>query len=594
MDKLLERAKDYFEYSLSYFKESREAAKEIVEFNHNRHYTISQLNVLRNRKQPAETFNVVKAYKRIINGYLASTINTINVKPVGIEDINTAAIGQDIVQYTLRISKFGKMKTKLVDDLLLAGMCAYEIKATETGQDQFGTKDYQVKVCYLPWDEVIVDPKSREEDYSDARHISKFRWLSREDIEDNWPNKVDRLDSSSSSVDDIETNRPYAIGNYKLNDAYLIVTTYIKDKDKIWELVWCGDTLLEKHDVTHMQTLPIRPTFLEKDSRGFYGIFREVLESQKAINQALIQIQLLVNVNKVYVNQTAVDNIEEFKKLFNRVNSIIPVRDINGIKVDNLHGDIIAQYTIIDKSLERIKQILNLNDSFLGMMGSSASGRQVKLQQNMSAAALNYITNTLEYMYQCIGLDILDFAKIYYKAYKVIRIADKRNGDRFIEINKPFLMPNLETGQPEMVIKEIHYDEKGNATIEPWLEQETQIEFLEFDIEVTTANYNETDDIEKIQLDNLLAGPAGQFLMNTDPASYGKVVALAMRAMKTRNSEYIAEIFEQVANKLGGAQTMDPRAVASGAMEQGNPGEMLSAMGATNDMAPAGYNLPKG
>lgn len=595
MDRLVEKAKEYFEYSTDFFALSREQAKEVVDFNHNRHYTQAQLNVLANRKQPAETFNVIKSYKRVISGYLSSTISNINVKPVGIEDVNIASLGQDIVQHTLRVSKFKRMKVKLIDDLLLAGMCAYEIRAEDTGKtDQFGTKDLQIILSYLPWNEVIVDPKSREEDYSDAKYVSKFRWLSLDDIEDTWPGKSDELNRGStfSSIDIPEDTQFGA--KYKMQDSYLIVTTYLKDKDKIWEVIWSGETLLEKNDITEMGQFPIRPIYLEKDDKGYYGVFREVLESQKAINQALIQIQLLVNVNKVYVNKTAIEDLSEFRKAFNRVNSIIQVKDINGIKVDNLHGDVIAQYQIIDKSLERIKRILNLNDSFLGMMGSSASGRQIKLQQNMSASALNYITSNIEYMYECMGMDILSFSKKYYKAYKVIRIADQRNGDRFIELNKPFMMPRDDGQGEEIAVKDIEYDKDGNAKVIPWIERDTQIEFLDYDIEITTANYNETDDLEKLQLDQLIAGQAGAYLMNTDPASFGKVVALSMRAMKTRNSEYIADIFDQVANKLNQAPTMDPRAAQGGQSGGADMGSIMSAIGMTNDAQPDGYNQPKG
>jgi len=595
MKPLLERIRDYFEYSLDYFSESRAQAKEVIEFNHNRHYTIAQLTVLQNRKQPAETFNIIKSYKRVIGGYLASTISNINVKPVGAEDINIAALGQDLVQYALRISKFKRVRVKLIDDLLLTGLCAYEIRVNKTGEkDEFGTDNVDIKINYLPWDEVVVDPKSREEDYSDAKHISKYRWLSAEDIDNLWPNKSEELDRHFSfyGIDKPDNN---AQGKYKLNDNYLIITTYIKEKDKILEVIWCNDVILEQNDITHMKQFPIRPIYLEKEDKSYYGVFKEVLESQKAINQALIQIQLLANVNKVYVNKTAVDNIEEFKKAFNRVNAIIPVKDINGIRIDSLNGDIITQYNIIDKSLERIKRILNLNDSFLGMMGSSASGRQIKLQQNMTASALTYITSNIEYMYECIGQDILEFAKIFYNAYKVIRIADQRNGDRFIEINKPFMMPREDGSGEDVAIKDIEYDKDGNAKIIPWIEKDTQIKFLNYDIEITTANYNESDDIERLQLEQIIAGPAGQFLMNADPSSYSKVVALGMRAMKTRNSEYIADIFEQVAQKLQPAPTMDPRAVASGAVEgEDNIGALASAIGMSSDAAPDGYNKPKG
>ena len=61
-----------------------------------------------------------------------------------------------------------------------------------------------------------------------------------------------------------------------MNDSYLVITSYIKDDGKIWELVWSGDTLLEKTEVTHLQKFPIMPIYLERDEKGFYGIFREV------------------------------------------------------------------------------------------------------------------------------------------------------------------------------------------------------------------------------------------------------------------------------------------------------------------------------
>lgn len=50
------------------------------------------------------------------------------------EDVNIAMLGQDIIQYTLRVSKFKRVRVKLIDDLLLTGFCAYEIRAEETGQ----------------------------------------------------------------------------------------------------------------------------------------------------------------------------------------------------------------------------------------------------------------------------------------------------------------------------------------------------------------------------------------------------------------------------------------------------------------------------
>ena len=64
--------------------------------------------------------------------------------------------------------------------------------------------------------------------------------------------------------------------------------------------------------------------------------------------------------------------------------------------------------------------------------------------------------------------------------------------------------------------------------------------------------------------------------------------------MKTRNSEYIADIFEQVASKLAGAETRDPRDANGGAdVGAGDMGSIMSAIGMSNDAAPDGYNRPQ-
>ena len=51
---------DTFKLGYEAFQDSRDEAKEIVNMFHNRQYTESQLAVLANRGQPAETFNIIK------------------------------------------------------------------------------------------------------------------------------------------------------------------------------------------------------------------------------------------------------------------------------------------------------------------------------------------------------------------------------------------------------------------------------------------------------------------------------------------------------------------------------------------------------
>lgn len=65
----IEILKDTFKISYDTFKDSRDEALKVLDLYHNRQYTDTQLLTLANRGQPAETFNVIKMFARMLLGY---------------------------------------------------------------------------------------------------------------------------------------------------------------------------------------------------------------------------------------------------------------------------------------------------------------------------------------------------------------------------------------------------------------------------------------------------------------------------------------------------------------------------------------------
>jgi hypothetical protein len=234
------------------------------------------------------------------------------------------------------------------------------------------------------------------------------------------------------------------------------------------------------------------------------------------------------------------------------------VQNLAGIKVENLNGDIQQQYIIIDKAFDRIQRILGINDSFLGMAYASDSGRKVKLQQNASMVALRYITKKLELFYKLIGWDIVNLVKQYYTANQVIRIADESVGQRWIELNKPIMLPNPATGQMEVVFDEDidpasgepREDGQGNIILVPLNDSRTDISFTEVDIEITTNAYNDEDEKNQLMLETMLSGNVGNALMTVNPAGYMKAASLSVKSVKSKHSQDIAQILEQTAQML--------------------------------------------
>lgn len=610
MKPTLENLEDTFKIGYEVYEESYDNAQTVVDLLHNRHYTQDQLNTLDNRGQPKETFNIVRMFTRMTIGYFSTVINTIKTKPIQYSDIAKSAIATDIIQATLRDNSWDRQKDTISEDVIVPGLsCVYYNVEETSRKDENGQAINRITLEHVPYKQIIKDPMSTLDDYSDARFFHRWKWVSEEAIIKMFGKKsVEKLDAYYNPTNNIqaEFDKNFGqnfVGQYKMHNNYLIIHSIITDDngDK-WSIFWSKGVELKRTKLQYKYLQSPYRVFqtIRSDRAEFVGMFEDVKESQRAIDQALLQIQLLANTNKAIVENNAVDDLDVFRDTFARVNEVVVVNDLSGIRLENLSGEVVAQYNIISNALDRIQRVLGINDSFLGQAQASDSGRKVKLQQNSSIVAMRYLTSHLEYMYKKIGEDILALVRQYYTANQIMRVSDERIGDKWIEINKQLDMPTgnyLPNGQPEMQpIFGEQQNEDGTIERYPIVDPQTDMSLMDMDIEVTTAAYNDTDDMERMTLEAMLQGPAGQALMNTNPSGYLKIAGLNVKALKSRHSEEIAEIFEQTAQMLGGAPTMDPRMVQGGGQQGGeNPiGQMMSAAGMTNDSQPDGYNKAKG
>lgn len=612
--KSIEYLKDTFKIGYEAFEESRDEAKVVWDMYHNRHYTTDQLTVLANRGQPAETFNVVKLFARMLLGYYSTVINNIQTKPKGIEDVVTATVLNDAIDYTLRDNNFVVEGEKVKLSLICAGLGVTYTQVVDSGRkDEFGRSIKRLVLEHVPDSEVVLDPMSKRDDYKDARYIHRFKWLSEEAIIATFGEKVvSKLDeyynfTTNKDADYDIFGKDRETGVYRVHNNYLVVHSVTTDIDgKVWSTHWHDDVILEQKEITYRDVkFPYRAVKTHTSDRTeYYGVFREVIESQKAINQALIKLQLMVNTQKAFVQEGAVDNLEDFTNAFNRVTGVIPVRELAGIKVESLGREALEQYQVIDKAFDRIQRVLGINDSFLGMAFASDSGRKVKLQQNATIMSLRYLTGRIEAFYRFLGWDIANLIKQYYNAHQFLRISDDATGERWVELNKPMQtftgQIDPQTGQPVMQTEyeiatdpasgDYELDENGNMLVAPIPEPETELTFTNFDLEVYSNAFNDEDEKSQLMLEQVMAGAVGQMLAQVNPAGFFKAASLSMKTMKTKHSPEIAGIFDQTAMMLGGNQQAAQQAQG---MAQQMPGQLAQQAGPQNGASSRTLNLPQ-
>jgi len=594
MKATIKDCRDTFKIGYEAYEPSRNEANSAWDLYHNRHYTQEQLAVLLQRGQPAETFNVIKMFARMLVGYYSTVVNTVVVRPRNPRDVTTTTVLNDTVNYILEQNRFDIEGDQIKLGGMISGiLCAYT-EVRDTGErDQFGRPVNEVTTHHVPDYEIVLDPMSELDDYSDAKYLHRFKWMAEDDVKKTfgaealkgmapYQNYVDANEAEFEYKFNTDSNYSGFSGYYRVHNNYLVVHTVLEDDEgKRWSIYWHDNTILRQDEITYKKTKwPYRVQKLHSSNKvEYYGIFRDVLESQKAINQALLQIQLMANTTKVFVEEGAVDNIENFKVLINRVNSVIPVNSLAGVRIDQMSKEVLDQYTLIDKALDRIQRVLGINDSFLGMAYASDSGRKVKLQQSATIMSLRYFTARIESFYQSLALDLANLAKQYYRASQFLRVTDEMTGIRWVEINKPMEMfTGKMDAQGQPVFKpilmevidpangEMMEDGEGNILLAPIAEDGTDFEFSDFDIKIESSSYNDEDEKGQLMLESVMSGQIGQMLANVNPAGFFKVSSLAMKTMGTKYSPQISAILEQTAQQLGG----DPQAEQeASAMAQG-------------------------
>ena len=567
--------RDTFKIGYEMFEESRRESAVAWDMYHNRQFTPDQLDVLANRGQPAETFNIVKVFARMLVGYYSTTVNTAMALPVDEDNIATASVINDILAYTFRINNFLAEGDKVKLSAIMSGLFISYVNVEPTGKtDRFGRPLYKINLEHVPESEVVLDPMSRKDDYSDARYLHRFKWVSEDEVRALYgEKKLEELIAyyNHLNIDEAEFEYNYEdhfTGYYRVYNNYLIVhSVIVGDDGKTYSVHWSNGIELYRKELTFkVVKFPYRVQKLHtSDKTEYYGIFREVIETQKAVNQALIKIQLMASTQKAYVESGAVDNLADFTTQFNRVSAVIEVQDLAGIKIENLSKEVLDQYTIIDKAFDRVQRVLGINDSFLGMAFASDSGRKVKLQQNASIMSLRYMTVRIEQFYRLLGKDIANLIKQYYTAEQAIRITDEVSGSRWVKVNQPMQVPtgNISPdGTPEFEYAyeqvkdpesgEPLVDASGNLVFAPIPEEETEIQYTDVDIEITSTAYNDEDEKNQLMLETIIQGGIGQLLSQVNPAGYFQTASLSIKSLKTKHSPDIAKILEDTAIRLGG------------------------------------------
>jgi hypothetical protein len=412
---------------------------------------------------------------------------TTDIQVVGREnsDEQMANMLTHLLKHTLDTCHFDYKEKLAIRESYIGGRSWFEVGifTDERGKDL-------IKVSHVPWENVYLDPFSREPDASDARFIIKAKWVDRDAVKWLFPEAAEMVDSvfeddyhgqeyeaqtnssgRSELYYDARSNRVRICECYYKRPEYVKVKLlneetgkeYEKEilKDVLHYVIFADEVILQGSATEHARNIPeldidcypLVPMYCRRDRKGRpCGIVKNLIDLQDQINKLNSKFMWTLSSNRLIMEDGAAKNIEKVREEYQRPDGVV-ILDQGGlskIRVDDKYRDLSYMSNHLNFLLATEQRISGVNDSMLGLGGTNErSGIMQSTRISQGASMQTSILENMFYARECVSRVILKLIGKYYTDYRVMQITEP-NGMRVnYEFNVPQNTIDPETGEPQ-------------------------------------------------------------------------------------------------------------------------------------------------
>lgn len=502
MTKGLEKYRQMFAEARDLTQEARKQAQIDDDYFHGYQLTAAERAVLRKRKQPDQVFN----------RYRAAILGTLGVLKQGRTD--PRAYGRnpqdddssDVVSKALR---FVADETEWDDKRI---KCSYDYLNTTAAAVLVSVgEDNRIDVDPISWEEFFYDPRSRQEDFADARYMGIARWVYAADLKGAYDvQDSDIAAAYNLGADDTFEDRPRDSQRHwadRRHQRLLLVEMYHQEGGKWFRCVFYAGGILEQGESPYLDSkgrpqnaIIAQSCFVDRENNR-YGIGRDMRGPQDEINKR--RSKLLNLLNNRQVQATGPDgamamnsDADLVREEAARPDGVLPP----GWQPISLNDMTMGQFNLLGQAYSDIERF-GPNPATLGRQGENSSGRNNLIRQQAGMTELAVVLGGIEHWELRVYRAMWHRIKQYWKAPDFIRVTDDEQASEFIGINQP------QFGPPQVV----QNPETGMAEIQPTiLGYENQLAELDIDIILDVAPDTATMAMEQFQQIMEMSSSTGQ------------------------------------------------------------------------------------
>lgn len=437
----LSQYKRWFEEARDLLADARREAETDRDYFDGKQWTPEEKAALQRRKQPAQTYNLVKVAVNGMVGVVERTQTDPKAWPRNQNDDQAAETATAALRFVADQTKFDRVKVRAAKTFFVEGVAAI---ITEVEPDKV---DYKVTIREVPFKEFFFDPYSQAEDFSDARYMGVAKWMDLDRLQALYPEQKDQLAQSLDSpiaADDTFYDRPWQGWTDKRRRRLMAVELYHNEVDGWRRCVFVAGLVLEADGSPYTNEdgqpcCPIEAASFARDRENMpYGAVRDLRSPQDGYNKRQSKLLHMLNVRQTFGRSDVVKDVSALKAELAKPDGHVELehgefgKDFGVLPITD---QIAGQFQLLQEARAQMDRLLP-NPGILGREVDGQSGRAIQAQQNAGmtelADAFGALTDLELRVYRQIWWRI----KQFWTAPRWVRVTDDLGAPQYIGLNQ--------------------------------------------------------------------------------------------------------------------------------------------------------------
>lgn len=453
-------------------------------------WTMDELAILEERGQAPIVFNLIQTTINWVLGSQRRATLDYKILPRNEEGLEAANRKTELLRHL-------RDENHTQDQLALA--FADAVKAgvgwLETGEGDIADGPV-VFDRYSPWRQMLWDSRATQMDLTDARYVTRSKWLDLDIAAALWPGRAGLLEMSTesmifktglsdaadevmdSSEDDSENASGFTSGGYDMRRRIRVIEMWFKRPVQVqvmrggqfqgeifdpwseghwWDLQSGSATLMSRpREVMHAALMtekgllevrqspyrhnrfPFTPIWGYRRGRDGmpYGMIRGLRDIQRDLNKRASKALHHLSTTRVFLEEGSVDDVEETRNEASRPDSVIIYKTgKQPPRLENGQEIAAAHINLMQMDAQMIQQVGGVTDENLGRKTNATSGKAITARQDQGALATSMFFDNLRFAMRLHGEKKLVNIEQFYTDKQKFRITDDRGNPKYVEIN---------------------------------------------------------------------------------------------------------------------------------------------------------------